>query len=67
MVWYLVKHSDSFTFIIPCYVGSCHHGMVCPQVVDGGDGLQIWRVVVNTWNKQSQTADKGWSSSLGIE
>jgi hypothetical protein len=23
---------------------SCHHGMACPQVVDGGDGLQIWRV-----------------------
>jgi hypothetical protein len=20
----------------------CHHGTVCPQVVDGRDGLQIW-------------------------
>jgi hypothetical protein len=25
----------------------CHHGMARPQVADGGDGLQIWRVVVN--------------------
>jgi hypothetical protein len=23
----------------------CHHGMACPQVADGGHGLQIWRVV----------------------
>jgi hypothetical protein len=39
-----------------------------PQVADGGDGLQIWRVVANILNKQSQTADKGWSSSweLGV-
>ena len=26
----------------------------------------IWRVAVNKWNKQSRTADKGWSSSLGV-
>ena len=26
----------------------------------------IWRVAVNKLNKQSQTADKGWSSSLGV-
>jgi len=25
----------------------------------------IWRVAVNTLNKQSRTTDKGWSSSLG--
>jgi hypothetical protein len=25
----------------------CHHYMVRPQVVDGGDGLQIRRVAVN--------------------
>jgi hypothetical protein len=43
----------------------CHYGMACPQVADGGDGLQIWRVAVNILNKQSPTADKGWSSSLG--
>jgi hypothetical protein len=40
--------------------------MVCPQVVDGGDGLQIWRIAVNILNKQSQTANRWWSSSLGL-
>jgi hypothetical protein len=43
----------------------CHHGTARPQVADG-DGLQIWRVVANILNKQSRTADKGWSSSLGV-
>jgi len=46
-------------------VGPCHHDMARPQVVDGGDGLQIWRVAVNILNKQPQITDKGWSSSLG--
>jgi hypothetical protein len=40
--------------------------MVCPQVADGGDGLQIWRVAANIPYKQSRTDDKGWSSSLGV-
>jgi hypothetical protein len=44
----------------------CHHSMARPQVADGGDGLQIWRVAANILNKQSWTADKGWSSSLGV-
>jgi hypothetical protein len=44
----------------------CHHVMVHPQVADGGDSLQIWRVAANIWNKQSWRADKGWSSSLGL-
>ena len=26
----------------------------------------IWRVDANKLNKQSRTADKGWSSSLGV-
>ena len=26
----------------------------------------IWRVAANILNKQSRTADKGWSSSLGV-
>jgi hypothetical protein len=46
--------------------GSRHHGMVCPQAADGGDGLQIWRVAANILNKQSRTADMGWSSSLQV-
>jgi hypothetical protein len=44
----------------------CHHGMARPQVADGGDGLQIWRVSANILNKQSRTADRGWSTSLGV-
>jgi hypothetical protein len=37
-----------------------------PQVADGGDGLQIWMVGENILNKQSRTADRGWSYSLGV-
>jgi hypothetical protein len=43
----------------------CHHGRARPQVADEGFGLQIWRVAAYILNKQSRTADKGWSSSLG--
>jgi hypothetical protein len=46
--------------------GSRHHGMARPQVADGGDGLQIWRVAANILNKQSRTAGRGWSSRLGV-
>jgi hypothetical protein len=35
-----------------------HHGMVRPQVADGGDSLKFWRVAANTLNKESRTADK---------
>jgi hypothetical protein len=28
--------------------------------------LQLWRVAANILNKQSRTADKGWSFSLGV-
>jgi hypothetical protein len=44
----------------------CHHGMARPQVVDGGNDLQIWRVIANILKKQLQTAGKGWSYSLGF-
>jgi hypothetical protein len=37
------------------------------QVADGGDSLQISRVAANILNMLSRTADKGWSSSLGVE
>jgi hypothetical protein len=40
--------------------------MARPRVADRGDGLQIWRIAVNMLNKQSWTADSGWSSSLGV-
>jgi hypothetical protein len=42
----------------------CHHNIRC--VADGEDGLQIWRVPAKTLNKQSRTADRRWSSSLGV-
>jgi hypothetical protein len=44
----------------------CHHGMVRPQVVDGGDALQVWMEVVNILKKQSRTAENGRSSSLEV-
>jgi hypothetical protein len=40
--------------------------MARPQVADGGEGLQIWRVAANILNKQSWIVDKGWPSSLGV-
>jgi hypothetical protein len=36
--------------------------MARPQVADGGDGLQLWRVAANILNEQSRTANKGLSS-----
>jgi hypothetical protein len=30
------------------------------------DGLQLYRVAANTLNRQLQTVDKGWSSSLEV-
>jgi hypothetical protein len=39
--------------------------MARPQVANG-EGLQIRRVAANILSKQSRTADKGWSSCLGV-
>jgi hypothetical protein len=57
-------HLILLDLIIPIILGQ-EHGMTRPQVADG-DVLQIWRVAANILNKQSRTADKGWSSSMGI-
>jgi len=32
---------------MPAFVSRCHHGMARPEVADGADVLQIWKVVVN--------------------
>jgi hypothetical protein len=40
--------------------------MARPQVANGADGLQIWRAAANILNKQSRTADMGFSCSLGV-
>jgi hypothetical protein len=45
---------------------SRHHGMARPHIADRGDGLQTM-LVANILNKQSLTADSGWSSSLVVE
>jgi hypothetical protein len=37
------------------------------RTVTGGDALQIRRVAANIFNKESWTANKGWTSSLGVE
>jgi hypothetical protein len=39
----------------------CHH-----EMAHQADGLQISRVAVNILNKQLQTANRGWPSSLGV-
>jgi hypothetical protein len=48
------------------YMGPCHHDIVCLQGTDRGDGLQIWNAAVNILNKELQTVDREWSSSLGV-
>jgi hypothetical protein len=65
---YSILLSNISICVLPFYVRWVprHHGMARPQVADGGDDLQIWRVAANILNKQSRTADKGWSSSLGV-
>jgi hypothetical protein len=40
--------------------------MAGPQVADGRDALQFWRVAANILKKQSRITDKGWSSRLEI-
>jgi hypothetical protein len=43
------------------YVRPCHHSVPGPQVVDGGNSFQIWKVAgtVLSLNKQSWPANKG--------
>jgi hypothetical protein len=38
-----------FTMLFRCV--PCHHGMARPQVADGRDTLQVWRVAANILNK----------------
>jgi hypothetical protein len=44
-------------------VGPCHHGMARPQE----ERPPVMEVAANTLNKQSRTADKGWSSTWGLD
>jgi hypothetical protein len=40
--------------------------MAYPWVTVGGDGLQIWRVAVNTLNMQSWITNKGGTPAWGL-
>jgi hypothetical protein len=40
--------------------------MARPQVANGEDDLQMWRVAANIFNKQLQTADRGWPLSFPV-
>jgi hypothetical protein len=48
----------------------CHHDMARPQVADGGDSLQFWRVAANILNKQSRKTDgipPAWAHILAVK
>jgi hypothetical protein len=51
---------------VPCYMGplSPRHGT--SSGCGWREGLLTRRVAANIFNKQLQTADKGWSSILGV-
>jgi hypothetical protein len=44
---------------------SCQNGMARSWVVDGGDGLQMWKVAANIFNMQSRTAERGGTADGG--
>jgi hypothetical protein len=47
------------------FLTTARHGTARLQVADGGESLRIWRAAATILNKESRTADKMWSSSLG--
>jgi hypothetical protein len=51
---------------IPYNWASCHHGMSCPQITDGGGGLQMCRGAANMLNNLSQIAEKGDPPACGL-
>jgi hypothetical protein len=61
-----VEVYNAYSFTLHVKWVPCHHGMARPQVADGGEGLQIWKVAANILSKQSRTADKPRPSSLGV-
>jgi hypothetical protein len=46
-------------------VGFSYDDTAGPRIADGAEDLQMWRVAENALNKQSLTADKGWSVRFG--
>jgi hypothetical protein len=59
-------NSNAVEEMMPHFTWVHHNGTVRPRVGSGGDGFQILRIASNISNKQSLTADKGWSSSLEV-
>jgi hypothetical protein len=53
-------------YIISYIIKSSHQGIEIPLAAHVGDGLHIWKVASNIFNKESQTADKGRSSNLEV-
>jgi hypothetical protein len=41
--------------------------MMCPRVADGGDGLQIWKVVTNVLIKHLWTAASDGSAAWELD
>jgi len=48
----LIQTMALLASVLPVHVRwvNCHHGMARPQVADGGEGLQIWKVAANILN-----------------
>jgi hypothetical protein len=66
---YVISFLCSFIFaLIHIHVRRvlCHYGDALSQVVDGKDGIQLWRVALNILNKQLWTPEKRWSSSFSV-
>jgi hypothetical protein len=43
-----------------------HHGTASPQVSDGGDGLQIWRVARINWRSSGGQPTRGGHTAWGL-
>jgi hypothetical protein len=41
-------------------VGSCHLSKACPQVADGGVGIQIWNVFANVVAASERCGPSAW-------
>jgi len=63
--WVATRFADCVTFLFPCdkWVPVTRALRVLRLQME--ERPLIWRVPVNILNKQSRTAEKGWSSSLG--
>jgi hypothetical protein len=54
------------TGVINCRWVSCHRDMARPQVAEGREGLQTWRVAAAVLNKQSRQQTRGGPPAGGL-